>query len=258
MKKIVLSTMGAFFLTAVMLSCNQPKETEVSPTTAQAGEEPTSVIELMEKENKITYFKKDVVLKDANGSEITMRFASEKQEHLDMYLAMHDFTLNSSFKTSSMEGTAAVANESPTNKSIIAPDLSNAIHVISEQVRAKLADGIKSYSLTTAASKRLRNTRISQREQFYIEEISPPNRPDGFNITVGWDMVWLAMDFRENWYNPNWVPIYFGYPNAWKQIYPTSGTFHVALGGDPGCWKAKSKIHYSWDWTFNYVRDWPS
>jgi len=225
---------------------------EVAPTQEK---EPTSVIVLMERESKITYFKKDVILKDANGSEIVMRFASEKQEHLDMYLAMHDFTLNSSFKTSSMEGITGNTDETPVRKPVIAPDLSNAIHVISERVSTKLANGIKSYSLTTAASKGLRNTKISKSAPFYLEEVSPPNRPDGYKIKVNWDMVWLAMDFREDWYNPNWVPVYFGYPNAWKQLYPSSEAFLIAF---PNCWKAKSKIHYNWDWTFNYTWQWLS
>jgi len=77
MKKIVLSTMGAFFLAALMISCNQPKETEVSPTTAKAGEEPLSVIDLMEKEEGLKFFKRDVTLMDEKmGNEVVIRFAA--------------------------------------------------------------------------------------------------------------------------------------------------------------------------------------
>ena len=254
--KFVSATLMGCGLMLAIGSCNNAVQESVAPSSNIPLEnnktEPTSVIDLMEKEQGIKFFKKDVVLKDQNGSEITMRFASEKQEHLDIYLKMHDMTLHSSFKVLDTSTDTPLAPAPPANQTAIAPDLSNAIHVISERIDAKLAEGVKSYSLTTKSTKAMQNAKISASAPFYLEEISGVD-PSGFKIKANWDMVWLAMDAREAWYNPNWVPIYFGYPNAWKQVYPSTGWFKLGLGG----WrKGKAKIHYNWDTTFNYESMW--
>ncbi|AEI47127.1 hypothetical protein [Runella slithyformis] len=271
MKKIVLSTMGAFFLTAVMISCNQPKETEVSPTTAKAGEEPKSVIDLMEKERGKKYFKKDLLLKSEDGkSEMLMRVASETQENLETYLSMHEFKFTSMLEKPEPINKNLVPDKVDKNLKITdeSPDLSNAIHVIREILNVKLSDGSIGYSLNVRnlPINSSKNAKVNSGNYYYDEEISDPNRPDGIEFTVNSDDIWLAMDYREDWYNPNWFKYYFGYPNTWTQIFagknylwngsyiwiPTIQTYPF---GD--VWKVKTKIHYYQNFGGrNYTRRW--
>ena len=256
MKKIIFSVTSAFCFFALTQSCN--RQENLPPDASAIDEkEPTSVIDQMEKERGVKFFKKDVVLKDANGSEITMRYASEKQEHLDIYLKMHDMTLNSSFKDITPPAPEPQNIVAPkANSNTVGPDLEGAIHVMSEQISAKMAEGIKSHSLNTSASKKMQNAKVALNAPFYLEDYSPVYRPDGYKITVWWDKCWLLVDFR-----PHVTSFFWFNATSWLELIGYTER-RVELGVMPafpnGCWVARAKLHYDWNnvGSSNYTSEW--
>ncbi len=213
----------------------------------------------MEKERGIKFFKKDVVLKDANGSEVTMRFASEKQEHLDIYLKMHDMTLNSSFEEVAPPAPAPEPQNTvapKANSNTAGPDLEGAIHVMSEQISVKMADGVKGYSLNTKASKAMKNAKVEVNAPFYLEEYSN-DYPKWFYLLVSYDYCWVNV--RVRW--ENWWPGYDEFV-PWFQQFP-GNIYSLKLHGftKPGTccqtfssYRVLLKLHYDWITSFNHSR----
>ncbi len=62
MKKFFMSLLSAAFLVIFVVGCNKQNETQVAPNPVQE-KEPSSVIDLMEREEGVKFFKKDVWLK---------------------------------------------------------------------------------------------------------------------------------------------------------------------------------------------------
>jgi len=108
--------------------------------------EPQTVIELMEKEEGKTFFKKDLVLKDASGqNEVVLRVASQSEEVLNNYLTIHNLTISPVFKLS----TETVTGQQPK------PDQTTGVEskkkpdalIVTEAISRKLQAGAIGYSL---------------------------------------------------------------------------------------------------------------
>lgn len=205
MKKIVLSTMGAFFLTAVMFRCNQPKETEVSPTTAKVGEESMSVIEQIEKEEGVKFFKKDVTLTDESGkNKIVMRFATLKEDALNAYLATAHYEIIPRF----------VASESKnTNPQITAslPERRNEEYlslererIVTEVISKSFENGVIGFAIRVT-KKSTKNARPSYTYNYSETHTCDTNWPEELKITVfanagcNESRVLFGIDYKNNW-----------------------------------------------------------
>jgi hypothetical protein len=228
MKKIVLSTMGAFFLTAVMFSCNQPKETEVSPTTAKAGEESLSVIDQMEKEEGVTFFKRDILFKDAkSGSEILMRFASKKRDEFEYYMTNFDYTVEPVF-AGKEEELVAMPIELKNRGGQLFPDLSRSGGLITEPLRMILKDGAVGYHIYVKRKVESSSpkAKIAYQDLFW-QHVSDKN-PKTWKVRVDHNSgvvntVNVGLEYRYHWYS-SWQ---YWWP--WTQ-YSSGSNFSITHG----------------------------
>lgn len=242
MKKIVLSTMGAFFLTALVMSCDQPKETEVAPTTAKTEEELLSAIDQMEKEEGVKFFKQDVVLKDkSTGTKIILRLASLDKETLEEHLTNIDFQVKPLFDDVSPN---RLVNEPELEQKSSPNQRSSMIVEVLEKQLPKGATGyrlsVKEKTINVLGAK---NAKVNLEQKQY-EVISDP-WPEEFIIKVNSGQnVSYALDKKMNW-TSSWTSFYQS--GGW---YPLQGPTTVShwLDGPQSHglspWKARAKVVY--------------
>ncbi|WP_428667522.1 hypothetical protein [Runella sp.] len=205
MKKIVLSTMGAILLTALMISCNQPKETEVSPTTAKRGEEPLSVIDQMEKEEGVKFFKKDVTITDESGkNKVVMRFATLKEDALSAYLATHHYEIIPRFKASKAESTISqITNplDEKKNKEFLNVERER---IVTEVISKQLEKDVIGYAVKVTIGS-IKNAKTLYNYAYSETHTTPDNWPEELIITVFGKVgcaeshVLYGIDYKNNW-----------------------------------------------------------
>ncbi len=204
MKKIVLSTMGAFFLTAVMFSCNQPKETEVSPTTTKAGEEPMSVIDQMEKEEGVKFFKRDVTLIDESGkNKVVMRFATLKLDALNAYIASHHYEIIPRYRLKSKNTNSESTNPSNEKKNRESPNVERE-RIVTEVISTQLEKEVVSYAVKVT-TRSIKNAKTLYNYAFSETHTTPANWPEELIITVhgksncAESHVLYGIDYKNTW-----------------------------------------------------------
>jgi hypothetical protein len=260
------------FLFFRLVGCNNNNQPDVSPVSSVAKTEYTSEIDQMEKEEGVTFFKKDVLLKSADGkSEVLMRFASRVKSDLETYLTMHEFKLSPIFtKATTKAPVAGESDNKDNNKLQVQPtNTGKAINIMSEQLSSKLEAGAIGYGIDTrnVPIAERPNMRISAEADYYIE-IYSDRRPDRYKMEVYSEHVWLNMRYREGWANPNWFNVYNGYPNVWRQIFAkkvysgngwdgtwtmTKYEIDVAAAFNP--YKVLTKVHYFQTISPNYTQN---
>ena len=242
MKKIIFSVTSAFCFFALTQSCN--RQENLPPDASAIDEkEPTSVIDQMEKERGVKFFKKDVVLKDANGSEITMRFASENESSLDNYLLYNDVAIKliSSINDTDKSVQGQVENRNPIASSPVDPKLS----VITEVLSLNLRDNVLGYRLTVKPKQNVlaSNGRTAVDYTSYAEHVSI-NWPAKISVTVdnaynAINSIQFAIDAKWKWYSgwENW----FGWGTAYSNVTSSkTDIFNV-----DGPWRANAKVYYT-------------
>ncbi|MDF7816494.1 hypothetical protein P1X15_02770 [Runella sp. MFBS21] len=240
MKKIVLSTMGALFMTALMLSCDQSKETGITPTNAKAQEEPLSVIDQMEKEEGIKFFKRDVTLTDENtGLKVFLRFASFDEEMLEQHLANHDFKIKTVFKEFPSKHSPSI----PIKQKSSNHDIST---IITEVLKKELPKGATGYSLSVTSKPlnglNAKNAKINYSREW---ELISDTWPEELVISVvSGQTISYALDKKMKWYS-SWTTFYES--GGWYPLQgPATDTHWLdgpeAYGLSP--WKVRIKVAY--------------
>ncbi len=243
MKKIVLSTMGALFVTAVMFSCNQPKETEVLPTTAKAGEEPLSVIDQMEKEEGVKFFKKDVTFIDEkSGNKVVIRFAAQNNDLLEQHLEGFNYAVIPLFRNEFSTVKEPVALSSTfinEKKRSDMPKLHSGI--ITEILNADLSGQIVGYSIKVSPKEiRAKNGKLLVQD-IYWENVSM-NWPERMDISVendnGVRSINVGLEKKDRWYD-SWHPM-----ASWTQFYSEANSikYYNDLNVD-GPWRVMARVY---------------
>ncbi|MFN4145191.1 MAG: hypothetical protein ACK4GN_05150 [Runella sp.] len=240
MKKFCIALIGAACFSVVVISCKQPKNEEVSPSLQQ---EPTSVIDLMEKEEGVKFFKKDITLKDVSGKNtVVIRFASHDLLTLENYLSSFDFEITPVFKR--------VKNElNRTNKIL---ELSNQKNnsensVLTEALSKNLDPKAMGYQLNIKLkahfASELKNGRglSFNSECVHISDAWPEEFK--ISLTNGQNEVQYVVDKRMRWYYA-WT-YWFGWyslsaPNAQVSHWLDGPEEH---GFSP--WKVRVKVAYN-------------
>ena len=242
MKKFFISLIGAACFTVIVVSCNKQEGVEVVPTQ---DIEPTSIIDLMEKEEGVKFFKKDVSLKDeASGSEVIMRIASRSEEELKLYLSTYELTIMPIFQSN-----AKSDNFDRKTNSGLSPDLSNSMNIITESIKVELSANAIGYRLgvhlnSSANNEIKKNGRVATSYTSYAQHISEV-WPEQIKITIqnenggGARSVDLAVDQRWRWWS-GWEPFL-----GWRTLSSFQNAPDTWYGNVDGPWKCRANVHYT-------------
>ena len=243
MKKFFISLIGAACFSVIMVGCSKQKGVEVAPTQQQ---EPTSVIDLMEKEEGVKYFKKDVVLRDASGkTEVVLRVASKDEDELSSYLKTYEFTVASVFEEGKNADKTAEKGKDSGSQSVAA----GGMNVLTESISVKLEDKAIGYRLGVGLKKSAiaeikRNGRVASYSSYaqHISEVWP----ELAKVTVqneysgGVNRIDIAIDQRWRWHY-TWQP-YYGWQTLATQAIDD---YRVWFYGIDGPWKSRANVHYT-------------
>jgi len=238
--------MGAFFLTAVMFSCNQPKETEVSPTTTKAGEEPTSVIDQMEKEEGVKFFKRDVTLIDKEtSSKILVRFAAKNKDLLEQHLAGFDYSITTLLRNDVLSQKKPIALSSVFNENKTTSTSMPKLHsgIMTEILGAKISDKVVGYALKVSPKEvKANNAKVLVQDEYW--ELTSMNWPERMDISVendylGARSINVGLEKKDRWYD-SWHSM-----ASWTQFssYASSTRYYNDLDVD-GPWRVMARVYY--------------
>ena len=241
MKKFFILLVGAACFCVIVVSCNKQNGVEVAPTQEK---EPISVIDLMEKEEGIKYFKKDVVLRDASGdTEVVLRIASRNEGELNSYLKNYEFTVASVFEA----GKDSDKVPDKHNTSDTQPDVTSAINVVTESISVKLNDKAIGYKLgvglrKSAITEMKKNGRIASYTS-YGQHFSEA-WPEQVKVTIkninggGINSIQIGLEHRWRWFN-TWQPFY-----DWLTLSSSSEFPNIWIYNVDGPWKLKARVYY--------------
>ncbi len=245
MKKIVLSTMGALFMTALMLSCDQSKETGITPTNAKAQEEPLSVIDQMEKEEGIKFFKRDVTLTDkTTGNKILMRVAAKNNDLLEQHLTTFEYSVTTLLRNDMRPAKEAISLSSVFKGNRISsttPELHSGI--MTEILNTQISGEAVGYSIKVSPKEiKATNGKVLAGSTYW--EHTSMNWPERIDISVengalGVRSIDVGLEKKDRWYD-SWHPY-----AAWTQFSsnPTSTKYYNDIDID-GPWRVMARVYY--------------
>ena len=270
MKKFFILLIGAACFCVIVVSCNKQNGVEVAPTQEK---EPISVIDLMEKEEGIKYFKKDVVLRDASGkNKIVMRFAAVDEDALNYYLSVREHTVIPNPKTSKGLGKTKVDFTDNQIQNIDSEIGASKIRVVSEVSSSQLDNGVVRYGIKVT-TKNFSNTRLSQNYNFWETHICPTNWPETLTMTVYgtndqcYPKLTWGLDYRTNWtatwYSLNNKPwdnyLLTGYPpNFFIPCTNTGGgnqSTSTFVQDVDGPWRVRFNAQWNQEYSFVWFND---
>jgi hypothetical protein len=203
---ISVKALSAVALSGVLIfsiSCNNNNQPDVSPVSSVAKTEYTSEIDQMEKEEGVTFFKKDVLLKSKDGkSEVLMRFASKSQAALNAYLLDYNYTIKSMYDSDkSIRPTSEV--KLTDNSSNTTPSVGSDFSVITEPISKKLAKNAIGYRLSVnlkeEAMAKLKNSRVaSTSTNVHVSGVWPEETK--ISLLSGQNSVEYVIDKKQYWY----------------------------------------------------------
>ena len=267
MKKIIFSVTSAFCFFALTQSCNRQ---ENLPPDASAIDEKvsTSEIDLMEKQEGVRYFKKDLLVKSEDGtSKVLMRYASTDEDLLASFLTTHAFSVVTEDLGVDSGTSAAVAPDNPKTQTLSKPAPSGRIFV--EEMSKTLAVGITKYAIRSSITPETITTFKNGKTALYnygVTELCPSNNPrtvqvkttrdnalNNNNLQYGIIYVSYGIDSKgcvlcswnswggKPWDNYNINSYASGYPQPFSQrIVTMLGTVHVTNGS----YRARVNIQY--------------
>jgi hypothetical protein len=157
---ISVKALSAVALSGVLIfsiGCNNNNQPDVSPVSSVAKTEYTSEIDQMEKEEGVTFFKKDVWIKDEAGkNQVLMRFASKNQSALNAYLLDYNYTIEPIIgvvkdETEKIVNSGTQVSGNPQNVQNNAILANNAI--VTEVISRKLSANVSSFSTIVSFKK---------------------------------------------------------------------------------------------------------
>lgn len=224
----------------------------------ELGQEPKTAIEQMEKEAGKSFFKKDLVLRDASGqNEVLLRVASQSEEMLINYLAIHRLTITPIFKQSA--GTVFTEQINPeqskASEKITKPEAT----IVTEAISQKLEANAIGYSLGVEVDNSKLNDLSKKGRIMYLdlwaEHISEP-WPTYLRLTVNprgrfiRNEIRMKITVKDAWYNfwrdwftysDNWL--YYHSTETDGQYMPSVPQTYTDVNVD-GPWKARAEIVY--------------
>lgn len=240
MKKFCISLLSAAFLVVFVVGCNRQNEVQVAPNPVQE-KEPTSVIDLMEKEEGVKYFKKDVLLKDPeDGSQVLMRFACKDESKLQEHLLNNQFSINAISPNMIPKSANVITNQAKQND--IPPVTQEKI--VLEPIAINLTKGSVGYKIHVISNKsRLKNARSQNYTELY--ELVSMNWPEEIHLEVyprwggGQTCVQMGTELKWRWYS-DWQPL-----SPWT-IYCSDYNTKVKYGPSSvdGPWRVKARVYY--------------
>jgi hypothetical protein len=153
---------------------------------------PATLIEVLEKEQGVTYFKKDVTLKDEKGTSIViMRIASLSKVELDKVIDNYELSIFPSYandfkKENEVKESSAINATTQTEQKITQ-------NVIFEPISIKLAEGVQTYG-----------TNIKPNKAF-VEKMKS-SKVDASNWNAAWSFTghnWAGAAELKVFKNPN-------------------------------------------------------
>lgn len=266
MKKFLVSLIGAACFTVIVASCNKKEGVEVAPTQEK---EPTSVIDLMEKEEGVKYFKKDVWLKDETGKDqVLMRFAALDEDALDYYLGVRQYTVTFKTETSS-DRSVETSRIDLTNTKTHGTDLQmkvGAMRVITEVLSTRFDHSAVRYAIKVSTRNAI-NARSAVAYSFYETQTCPTNWPETLTMEVFGDhtncsprLTW-GVDIRINW-TASWQSLggkpWDRYllvgtpPFSWLPCGNNNRSTAKGVMGIDGPWR----VRFNAQWTDSYSFEW--
>ena len=224
------------------IGCNNNNQPDVSPvnSVAQTQTEFTSEIDLMEKQEGVTFFKKDVWIKDETGKDqVLMRFASVNKDLLDTYLEENHYTLLPISGTISNQHSIDVK---PTNNSTNLSTIKQM--VITEVVGIKSPSAIKEYVIHVERksdnTKNKKNGRVSITYSSFTIHVSM-NWPTYCRVYAT-QPIRHSMRVKDRWMN-SWSA-----PSALLEHSSTNTYYEYKYKIDEwwdGPWRARLEVDYN-------------
>ena len=247
MKKFFISLIGAACFTVIVASCNKQEGVEVAPTQEK---EPTSMIDLMEKEEGVKFFKRDVTLKDATGTtQVLMRFASKDEEVLLNYLLMYNFSVTPVFSDNVSNSSKEAITTTETKNELNIPNAH--FSVMTESMRSVLPEKAVGYRLNVKPnagiieSMKKKGLKVAQYGTLgeHISEVWPtwndtrvdPLPISGFERT---NNIQFSMEHRWRW-NSSWQPA-----AGWTILSSNPNSSRTWSFNVDGPWKVMARIYY--------------
>ncbi|TAF94835.1 MAG: hypothetical protein EAZ46_09295 [Runella sp.] len=272
MKKFLVSLIGAACFTVIVASCNKKEGVEVAPTQEK---ESISEIDLMEKEEGVKYFKKDVTLMDASGkNKIVMRFAAVDEDALDYYLSVREHTVILDPETGKGLGVSKVdlMNKNPQNTGNEIG--AGRIRVVSEVLSKQLEKSVVGYGIHVS-TKNVINARSAVTYNFYETRVCDSNWPETLTMTVYSNgvnsdcfprLTWgldVRINWTASWYTPSGRPwdnfLLIGIrPMSWLPCTNRFGnncSTAVVVQGIDGPWRTRFNAQWDQEYTWKWYND---
>jgi hypothetical protein len=270
MKKFLVSLIGAACFAVIVASCNKKEGVEAAPTQEK---EPTSMIDLMEKEEGVKYFKKDVTLMDASGkNKIVMRFAAVDEDALDYYLSVREHTVILNPETGKGLGVSKVDMMDKKLQNTGNETVAGKIRVVSEVLSKQLEKSVARYGIKVS-TKSVINARSAVSYGFWETIYCPSNWPETLTMTVfGSDNVcfpkltWgidVRINWTASWYTPNgrpWdgflltgAPPYYWLPCTNR--FGNNCSTAVGVQGVDGPWRVRFNAQWNESYTYAWYND---
>jgi hypothetical protein len=237
-----------------MVGCSDEIEFTSNDVEQQREESSqSSEIELIELEFDVTLFKKDLVLKSPDGSEVVLRVASPEREILDNLLASYDFNMTPMFHSK--------------------PEVKEAINIRDEDLGDNEPDAVRELRAiyTEVISQSLSDQYNGFKIDFdYLEnangrllfnldlELISPTWPEFFVIQPGNEEVNIRFTKKKRWYSSGWQQhnVCHPIPNGGGVIdcpptWTAPANFDMAFDID-GPWKFTALILYDTPGSFSY------
>jgi hypothetical protein len=180
---ISVKALSAVALSGVLIfsiGCNNNNQPDVSPVSSVAKTEYTSEIDQMEKEEGVTFFKKDVWIKDEAGKDqVLMRFASKNENVIAHFMEMHAFKVITS---SSNNGSQEILPSTPNNQeSILQAVPAPTGRIFVEELSRKPSVGLGGYAIDFSANadviQGMKAGRIAETYDWGVTQLCPSNNP---------------------------------------------------------------------------------
>ena len=250
MKKFFISLIGAACFTVIVASCNKQEGVEVAPTQEK---EPTSIIDLMEKEEGVKFFRRDIWLKDTKGeNQVLMRFAATDKDMLDAYLAENEYSI-SPISAENIIVQNTFDQPKANNQKAIVPTVKQMI--ITEVLDDQLVSDIRGY-VTNVKRKPNgvdgnKKSRISSTYSSFATHVSM-NWPTYYRV-YGQSAIRHSMRIKDRWMNAWSEPL-----SLIEQPNPNTLSYYrydIDTWWD-GPWRARLEIDYnnSNDYSFYFDR----
>jgi hypothetical protein len=202
-----------------MGSCNNNPTQDVIPVNKVNSSEFMSVIDQMEQEEGVKFFKRDIWFEDkASRTKILMRFASKDESELNYNLEAYEYSVKPVFESENNDVSSNIDKKQTPDISIVSQKISQAAGIICEPIVLDLKNGAIGYRIHVGIKPISSSTgRIKYQDSFW-QHVSH-NHPNKWKLKVqnktspnDYNFVNVGLEYRHHWYS-SWLPFY-----PWRQF----------------------------------------